>query len=410
MEKKWDLEEAFETIKLGSAEILLESELKEKLKKSIETGKPLKIKAGFDPTAPDLHLGHTVVLNRMRKFQEMGHEIYFLIGDFTGMIGDPTGKSETRKALTTEEVLRNAETYKNQVFKILDPERTKVVFNSEWLKKMTAVDMIKLAATHTVARMLERDDFAKRYKEGAAISIHEFMYPLLQGFDSVALNADVELGGTDQKFNLLVGRELQRHHGQTPQTIIMNPILEGTDGVSKMSKSLGNYIGIADSSKEMFGKVMRISDDLMVRYYELLGQFSYSEFEKLKAELKTGILHPKTAKVNLAKMMVARFHSKLDADREATEFEQVFAKGGVPQDVQTISIDIGSVDSNSASLLAVAVPILAESNSALRRLCDQGAVSINGEKISDFKFKFTHSGEFLLKVGKRGFLKITVKK
>lgn len=404
--KKWDLEEAFQTLKLGTSEILLENELKERLRKSIETGKPLKIKAGFDPTAPDLHLGHTVVINRLAKFQEMGHEIYFLIGDFTGMIGDPTGKSETRKALTIEEVAVNAETYKQQVFKILDPARTKIVFNSQWLGKLTPVEMIKLTATHTVARMLERDDFSKRYKEGHSISIHEFLYPLLQGYDSVALHSDVELGGTDQKFNLLVGRELQRIHGQAPQVVLMTPLLEGTDGVNKMSKSLGNYIAINDSPKEMFGKVMRISDDLMVRYYELIGNLTFSEFEKLKSDLKLATLHPKTAKINLAKRIVERFHSKADADREAIEFERVFAKGGLPENL----VEQKCKASESNTLLKIAVAAgLAESNSQLRRLAEQGAVSVNGEKVSDpTKFILSSPGEYVVKVGKRGFLKIIV--
>lgn len=404
MSTKFDLEEAFQTIKLGASEILLENELKEKLKKSHDTGVPLKIKAGFDPTAPDLHLGHTVVLNRMRKFQEMGHEIQFLIGDFTGMIGDPTGKSETRKALTPEQVAANAETYKTQVFKILDPTRTKVMFNSAWLGKLSPVDMIKLMATHTVARMLERDDFSKRFKEGVPISIHEFMYPLLQGYDSVAMKSDVELGGTDQKFNLLMGRELQRLSGQAPQSLIMSPLLEGTDGVNKMSKSLGNYIAINDAPKDMFGKMMRISDELMIRYYELVGQLSYSDFEKLKSDLKSGAKHPKAAKVELAKMIVTRFHSKADADREEQEFERVFAKGGVPENIQEAKVTVG------ATLISVAVPALAETNSQLRRLCEQGGVSVNGEKIADSKYAFATPGEFLLKVGKRGFLKVLVSK
>ena len=408
MQKKWDLEEAFETLKLGASEILLETELKAKLANSLKTGKPLKVKAGFDPTAPDLHLGHTVLINRMAKFQEMGHEVYFLIGDFTGMIGDPTGKSESRKALSQEEVNANAETYKQQVFKILDPARTKVVFNSQWLGKMTPVELIRLAATHTVARMLERDDFSKRYKEGQPISIHEFLYPLLQGHDSVALHADIELGGTDQKFNLLVGRELQRMNNQTPQTIIMNPLLEGTDGVNKMSKSLGNYIAITDTSQEMFGKVMRISDELMLRYYELVGMLTFTEFDLLKAELKAGKLHPKTAKVNLAKLIVARFHSQSDANREAEQFEKVFAKGGLPENVQERKISLKKMAAGANTLLVIAVPELIESNSQLRRLCEQGAVSVNGEKISDPKFAFTSAGEYVLKIGKRGFLKLLV--
>jgi len=408
MAKKWDLEEAFQTLKLGTAEILLETELKEKLKKSIETGIPLKVKAGFDPTAPDLHLGHTVLINRMATFQEMGHDVYFLIGDFTGLIGDPTGKSETRKALSAEQVAANAETYKQQVFKILDPARTKVVFNSQWLGKMTPADMIKLMATHTVARMLERDDFSKRFRDNLPISIHEFLYPLLQGQDSVALKSDIEMGGTDQKFNLLVGRELQRMSGLTPQTIIMNPILEGTDGVQKMSKSLGNYIAINDAPKDMFGKVMRLSDELMIRYYELVGKMSYSEFEKLKADLKVGALHPKTAKVNLAKLITARFHSQADANREAEEFEKVFARGGVPEDIQVVNLDLKTMTAGSNTLTALAVPALVESNSQLRRLCEQGGVSLNGEKLTDYKFAFANPGEFILKVGKRGFLKVKV--
>lgn len=408
MQKKFDLEEAFQTLKLGSSEILLESELREKLKQSHETGKPLKIKAGFDPTAPDLHLGHTVVLNRMARFQELGHEVLFLIGDFTGMIGDPTGKSETRKALTIEQVAANAETYKRQVFKILDPERTKVVFNSHWLNAMKPHDLVRLAATHTVARMLERDDFSKRFKENQPISIHEFLYPLFQGYDSVALHADVELGGTDQKFNLLVGRELQRMWGQRPQTIIMGPLLEGTDGVNKMSKSLGNYIAINDTPKDMFGKVMRISDELMLRYYELVGNLGFSEFEKIKRDLASGSLHPKAAKVNLAMMIVTRFYSRADADREASEFERVFAKGGVPEQVQELRLSLASMTEGANALLSVAVPALCESKSQLRRLCEQGGVSINGEKVSEAKIVFDKPGEYLIRVGKRSFLRLII--
>lgn len=406
--KKWTLDEAFDTIKLGSSEILLENELRDKLKKSFETGVPLKIKAGFDPTAPDLHLGHTVVLNRMAKFQEMGHEIFFLIGDFTGMIGDPTGKNETRKALTQEEVLANAETYKSQVFKILDPNRTKVVFNSSWLGKMGAADIIKLAATHTVARMLERDDFSKRYKEGQPISIHEFMYPLLQGYDSVMMKADVELGGTDQKFNLLVGRELQRLSGQIPQTVIMNPLLEGTDGVNKMSKSLGNYIAINDTPTDMFGKIMRISDELMLRYYELVGGLTFTEFENLKSDLKSAKIHPKSAKVQLAKIIVSRFHSETEAKRQEEQFEKVFSRGSVPDDIQLKKLNLSGMQAGENALINVAVPLLTESNSQFRRLCEQGAVSVNGEKVADSKFAFSFPGEYVVKVGKRGFLKVIV--
>src|SRR5512136_434985 len=283
--------EQMAVIKRGAVEILLEKELQEKLDKSASTGVPLKIKAGFDPTAPDLHLGHTVLIHKMRQFQSLGHEVHFLIGDFTGMIGDPTGKSETRKALTREDVLKNAETYKEQVFKILDPERTKVVFNSEWLAPLSATDMIGLAAKYTVARMLEREDFSNRYANQLPISIHEFLYPLIQGYDSVALQADVELGGTDQKFNLLVGRELQREWGQRPQSVITMPLLEGLDGVNKMSKSLNNYIGINDPPDEIFGKIMSVADELMLRYYELLSDLSLAELDKLKAGLKDGTVH-----------------------------------------------------------------------------------------------------------------------
>ncbi len=397
------VEEAFESIKLGASEIIIENELREKMK----SAKPLKIKAGFDPTAPDLHLGHTVVLNRMRKFQDLGHEIYFLIGDFTGMIGDPTGKNETRKALNAEEVAANAETYKQQVFKILDPAKTKVVFNSAWLAKLTAADMIRLTATHTVARMLERDDFSKRFKENQPISIHEFLYPLLQGYDSVAIEADVELGGTDQKFNLLVGRELQRIRGQRPQSIIMSPLLEGTDGVNKMSKSLGNYIGINEPAKEMFGKVMRISDELMLRYYEVLGILSFNEYQKLKTDLSTGKVHPKTAKVDLAKTIVTRYHSASSAKDAADEFERVFAQGALPQDIQKVEIPLSS-PAETRSLTKIAVPLFADSNSALRRLCEQNGVSVDGQKITDPKFVFDKKGTFTLKVGKRGFLTVVI--
>src|SRR5512137_264171 len=295
-------------IKRGTVEILIEKDLEEKLEKSRQTGIPLKIKAGFDPTAPDLHLGHTVLLHKMRQFQQLGHEICFLIGDFTGMIGDPTGKSETRKPLTREDVLKNAETYKEQVFKILDPEKTRVVFNSQWLAALNASDMIGLASKYTMARMLEREDFSNRFANQLPISIHEFLYPLIQGYDSVALKADVELGGTDQKFNLLVGRELQREWGQVPQTVITMPLLEGLHGVNKMSKSLGNYIGINEPADEIFGKIMSVSDTLMIRYYELLSDLSLPELNKLKVAVKDGTVHPMEAKKQLGREMVTRYH------------------------------------------------------------------------------------------------------
>ncbi len=330
--------EQMEIIKRGAVEILLEKELLDKLEKSLKTGVPLKIKAGFDPTAPDLHLGHTVLLHKLRQFQQMGHEIYFLIGDFTGMIGDPTGKSETRRVLSREDVLKNAETYKEQVFKILDPAKTKVVFNSEWLAKLSASDMIGLASKYTVARMLEREDFNNRFSNQQPISIHEFMYPLIQGYDSVALNADVELGGTDQKFNLLVGRELQREWGQLPQTVITMPLLEGLDGVNKMSKSLGNYIGINEPADEIFGKIMSISDELMLRYYELLSAMTISELKQLRTDVKAGNIHPMDAKKRLGREMVARFHGDMSALESEENFIKRFRDNQTPDEMPEIKL------------------------------------------------------------------------
>jgi len=352
-------------IKRGTVEILVEKELEEKLEKSIKTGIPLRIKAGFDPTAPDLHLGHTVLLQKMRQFQQLGHEVCFLIGDFTGMIGDPTGKSETRKALTTEDVLKNAETYKEQVFKILDPVKTKVMFNSEWLSAMGATDMIALAAKYTVARMLERDDFGKRYASQLPISIHEFLYPLIQGYDSVAMKADVELGGTDQKFNLLVGRELQREWGQTPQSVITMPLLEGLDGVNKMSKSLGNYIGINDPADEIFGKIMSISDELMLRYYELLSDLTLLEIEKLKADLKSHLLHPMDAKKQLGREITGRYHGAQAALQAEENFVKRFRDNQLPEDMTEIALPAQTGNVLLCKLLASAG--LVPSNSEGRR-------------------------------------------
>lgn len=325
-------------IKRGAVEILVEKELEEKLEKSAKTGVPLKIKAGFDPTAPDLHLGHTVLLHKMRQFQQLGHEVIFLIGDFTGMIGDPTGKSETRKALSREDVLRNAETYKEQVFKILDPEKTRVAFNSEWLAKLDAGGMIGLAAKYTVARMLERDDFGKRFANQLPISIHEFLYPLIQGYDSVALQADVELGGTDQKFNLLVGRELQREWGQTPQTVITMPLLEGLDGVNKMSKSLGNYIGINEPADEIFGKIMSISDELMLRYYELLSDLSMAEIDGMRTGIRDGSVHPMEAKKQLGREVVARYHGAAAATDAEEHFVKRFRDNQTPDEMPELTL------------------------------------------------------------------------
>jgi tyrosyl-tRNA synthetase len=391
-------------IKRGAVEILLEKELEEKLQKSRESGVPLKIKAGFDPTAPDLHLGHTVLLHKMRQFQQLGHEVYFLIGDFTGMIGDPTGKSETRRALTRDDVLRNAETYKEQVFKILDPVKTKVVFNSSWLSPLNATDMIGLAAKYTVARMLERDDFGKRYANQLPISIHEFLYPLIQGYDSVAMQADVELGGTDQKFNLLVGRELQREWGQRPQSVITMPLLEGLDGVNKMSKSLGNYIGINDPADEIFGKIMSISDDLMVRYYELLSDMSLADLDTLKKGLKDHSVHPMEAKKQLGREIVARYHGTAAALAAEDEFIRRFRDHLLPEDITEIAL----VPEGEVMLLCkiLATAGVVASNSEGRRAIKQGGVKVNGEKIADENQELACTGEYILQVGKRRFAKI----
>ncbi|MBJ6725818.1 tyrosine--tRNA ligase [Geomesophilobacter sediminis] len=396
--------EQLEIIKRGAVEILVEKELVEKLEKSAKTGVPLKIKAGFDPTAPDLHVGHTVLLQKMRQFQKLGHEVYFLIGDFTGMIGDPTGKSETRKALTREDVLKNAETYKEQVFKILDPNLTKVVFNSDWLGKLTASDMIGLAAKYTVARMLERDDFSKRFNTQMPISIHEFMYPLVQGYDSVALKADVELGGTDQKFNLLVGRELQREWGQTPQTVITMPLLEGLDGVNKMSKSLGNYIGINEPADEIYGKVMSISDELMLRYYELLSDLTTAEFDQLKAELKSGAVHPMAAKKQLARELVSRYHGPTAAELADENFIKRFRDNQTPDEMPEVTLVPEGVKVLLCKVLAEAG--LVKSNSEGRRSIQGGGVKVNGEKISDENQEIACTGEYVIQVGKRRFAKV----
>ncbi len=396
--------EQMTVIKRGVLEILLENELHEKLEKSAKFGKPLKIKAGFDPTAPDLHLGHTVLLHKMRQFQQLGHEIYFLIGDFTGMIGDPTGKSETRKPLTREDVLKNAETYKEQVFKILDPAKTKVVFNSEWLAKLTASDMIGLAAKYTVARMLEREDFSNRFANQLPISIHEFLYPLIQGYDSVALQADVELGGTDQKFNLLVGRELQREWGQAPQTVITMPLLEGLDGINKMSKSLGNYIGINEPADEIFGKIMSVSDDLMIRYYELLSDMPLPELDRLRSGIKNGSVHPMEAKKQLGREMVARYHGGPAATQAEENFVRRFRDNQTPEEMPETILAVEEGKALLCKILAQAD--LVKSNSEGRRAILQGGVKVNGEKISDENLEITCSGEHIIQVGKRRFARV----
>jgi len=397
------IEEQLELIERGAVDCISREELVKKLNKSQETGIPLKVKAGFDPTAPDLHLGHTVLLQKLKHFQDLGHEIYFLIGDFTGMIGDPTGKSDTRKALTVEQVAENAESYKTQVFKILDQQKTRVVFNSTWLGKLSSYDMIKLASELTVARMLERDDFKKRFDGGKPISIHEFLYPLIQGFDSVAMEADVELGGTDQLFNLLMGRDLQRSRGQEPQIVLTMPLLEGLDGVNKMSKSLGNYIGITESADNVYGKVLSISDDLMFRYYELLSDLSGSEIGELKEKMESGTLHPKEIKKQLARELTARFHSSEAALAAEEGFEKVFTKGGIPDDIPEM------VSSATEEIWLPQLLVdsgLVKSTSDGRRMIKQNAVSIDGEKITDMNSVVEPKGEVLIKVGKRRFCKV----
>jgi tyrosyl-tRNA synthetase len=397
------VEEQIALIERGVADCISREELIKKLQKSVETGVPLKVKVGFDPTAPDLHLGHTVLLQKMKHFQELGHQIYFLIGDFTGMIGDPTGKSETRKALTREDVQRNAQTYKEQVFKILDPQKTKVVFNSDWLGKLDSFDMIKLASQLTVARMLEREDFKQRFEGSKPISIHEFFYPLLQGYDSVALQADVELGGTDQLFNLLMGRDLQRSKGQEPQIVLTTPLLEGLDGVNKMSKSLGNYIGITESANDIYGKVLSISDDLMFRYYELLSDLTSTEVSSLKEKMTSGDIHPKEVKKQLARELTARFHSVEEAAAAEENFEQVFQKKGLPDEIPEAQITA----SDAVWLPQLLVDIsLVKSTSDGRRMIKQNAVSLNGDKVSDENTVVDPVGEVLLRVGKRRFCKV----
>jgi len=400
--KMTDVSQAFAELKRGAEEILVEDELLEKLK----TGKPLKIKAGFDPTAPDLHLGHTVLINKLRQFQLQGHEVIFLIGDFTGMIGDPTGKNVTRKPLTKEDVLANAQTYKDQVFKILDPAKTTVAFNSTWMEKLGAAGMLKLASRQTVARMMERDDFKKRYANGQAIAIHEFMYPLVQGWDSVALEADVELGGTDQKFNLLMGRELQKSEGQRPQTVLMMPLLEGLDGVQKMSKSLGNYIGITDSPSDMFGKIMSISDVLMWRYYELLSFKQIEEIDDYKTQIAAG-KNPRDVKIDLAKEIIARFHDETAAQAAHDEFINRFQKGAMPDEMPEFEIAPEGGEIAIANLLKEAG--LVGSTSDAYRMIKQGAAKIDGEKITDKNLVIASGSEAIYQVGKRKFARVSVK-
>lgn len=392
---------ALETIRRGTDEILLEDELVAKLK----TGKPLRIKAGFDPTAPDLHLGHTVLLNKMRQFQDLGHEILFLIGDFTGMIGDPSGKNETRPPLTREQVAENAVTYQKQVFKVLDPKKTQVMFNSQWADKLTAVDMIKLAASHTVARMLERDDFHKRYTSNHSIAIHEFLYPLLQGYDSVVMRADVELGGTDQKFNLLMGRELQKQAGQSPQVVMTLPLLVGLDGVKKMSKSLGNYIGIDEAPNDMFGKIMSLSDETMWLYFELISFRSLAEIKKLREQVAAG-MNPRDVKFLLGEEIVERFHDKKAATHARESFIAQFQQGALPENLPEVTLPAGKEGLPIAQIIKLAG--LTPSTSEAVRMLQQGAVRLDNEKVSDRNLLLQTGATFILQVGKRRFAKVTL--
>jgi len=401
MSNSQSVQESLSLIKRGAVEVLLEKELEERLTK----GERLRVKLGMDPTAPDLHLGHTVVINKLRQFQDLGHEVLFLIGDFTGRIGDPTGKDETRKPLTAEQVLDNAKTYQRQVFKILDPEKTQIMFNSMWMKDKSAADLIELAATHTVARMLERDDFHKRFTNHQPIAIHEFLYPLLQGYDSVCMRADVELGGTDQKFNLLMGRELQKHFGQRPQTIVTMPLLEGLDGVNKMSKSLGNYIGIDEAPDDMFGKVMSVSDELMWRYLELLSFRPMEEINQWREQVKQGA-NPRDIKVKFGLEIVTRFHSKEAAERAYENFVARFQRNEIPEDMPEINLPAVDGGLKIAQLLKQAQ--LVSSTSDAYRMIEQGGVRINGERLENSDHVVQKGETCVFQVGKRRFARVTV--
>jgi tyrosyl-tRNA synthetase len=391
--KSDDISAQLDVIRRGAVEVLPQEELIGKLRQ----GRPLRVKAGFDPTAPDLHLGHTVLIQKMKQFQDLGHEVIFLIGDFTGMIGDPSGKSETRKQLTHAEVAKNAETYKEQIFKILDPDRTRIEFNHRWMEKLDAVSLIELSAKYTVARMLEREDFKQRYQRQQSIGIHEFLYPLMQGYDSVVLQADVELGGTDQRFNLLIGRELQREYGQAPQVVLTMPLLEGIDGVQKMSKSLGNYIGINEAPEEMFGKVMRISDELMWRYYELLSDKDLEQIQSMRSQVVSGILHPMAAKKSLAAELVARFHGSAAARSAQDYFETRYQRKAIPNEIKK---QFSAPESIWICQLLADVLQFAKSRGEARRLIAQGAVKVDGEVITDVNFHFNGAVHTVLEVGK----------
>jgi tyrosyl-tRNA synthetase len=405
-------QEQLERIKFGVAEFISDADMLKKLKRSQETKKSLNIKLGADPTRPDIHIGHSVVINKMRTFQELGHHIHFLIGDFTAQIGDPSGKNSTRPVLSREEIEENGKTYAKQIFKILDPEKTEIVYNSTWINPMTPADFIKMSAQYTVARMLERDDFTKRYKAGIPISIHEFLYPLTQGYDSVALKTDVELGGTDQKFNLLVGRDMQAAYGQEPQCVLTMPILEGLDGVHKMSKSLDNYISVVDTPKDMFGKTMRISDELMLRWYELLTDINANGLSQLKTDLAEGRKHPRTVKVELAKFLIKRFHSESAAQAAEDEFNRIFVDKGMPDEIPEFVLPAGELPAEGMGLAPLMVKAgLAASNSEAIRLIQGGGVQIESQKVSDIKLKLGAElrNGVIIRAGKKKFVKVIAK-
>ncbi|MCZ6911775.1 MAG: tyrosine--tRNA ligase [Proteobacteria bacterium] len=395
------VKEQMEVIRRGADEVIVEKELEERL----QEGGSLRVKAGFDPTAPDLHIGHTVLINKMRQFQQLGHVVIFLIGDFTGMIGDPTGKNATRPALSKEEILENAKTYQDQVFRILEPDKTEIMFNSTWMSKMSAADLIQLAGKHTVARMLERDDFSKRYKDGRAISIHEFLYPLVQGYDSVAMKADVELGGTDQKFNLLVGRQLQQVHGQQPQIVVTMPLLEGLDGVQKMSKSLDNYVGITDSPADMFGKLMSVSDELMWRYFELLSFRSSADIAALEKAVDEG-RNPRDIKIELAMEIIERFHDGAAAKKARDDFFARFARGEIPSEMTEFELATEDGQLGIANVLRGAG--LTDSNSEGFRMLQQGAVRVDGDKVTDRDLVLKAGATYVIQVGRRKFARVTL--
>jgi len=402
-----EIKEQIKILKRGVSDLISEEDLKDKLVEAEKEGRPLKVKLGLDPSAPDIHLGHTVVLRKLKQFQDLGHEVYLIIGDFTGMIGDPTGKSETRNQLTREEVLENARTYEEQFSKVLDPEKTRVVFNGDWLSKMDFADVLELSAHYTVARMLERDDFSKRYNSGKPIGIHEFFYPLMQGYDSVAIEADVELGGTDQRFNLLVGRKLQQEYGQEPQVVLMMPLLEGLDGVNKMSKSLDNYIGVYDKPEDMFGKVMSIPDDMIIRYFELLTDVSIERLNEIKGKLARDDFNPMELKKKLAHEIVKEYHNEEDAVNARQEFESVFSKGNLPEDIPVIEISKSDLEDGELWIVKlVAATGLVDSNSQARRMIKQGAVSINDKKYEKINLDIKVEDEMIIQIGKRRFAKI----